>query len=203
MTSMINFTKLILIECKYILIGLCLFIKSIFCDMYDYIQTLMCLEIIKGSLLFTLLNYLLFPNEYFKIALTAIAISIIIDLVTKIYQISYCSNGFFKACVKDKTIKSDKLLYPTLRKIFVYLIVFIFAGQAYRLSTTINYQDIVMFPIILFFSLIFIREFYSSFENLRDSGADVGWILNIININKKKIENKLTDNICEKEDKKD
>ena len=151
-------------------------------DVFNYIKSVQetnpVLSIALGAIF-----YILFPEQSFFTAACAVMILAVMDVVTKYYAISVGDKGFFNA-LRDGKINSESMWRGTSRKIITYLVLFLMAGLSYRISPIAAVSSVIS---TIVYSMLFFRECQSILENLRDAGADVGWMLSVVSKKQKKI----------------
>ncbi len=134
-------------------------------------------------------NYLLWPDATFKAASISVLICIVLDILTKYWSLSR-DGGLIKA-FKNKVINSNTFFVKTARKLIVYMIVLILCGASYRLTPV---AGISIITASIIYSIMFLRECMSVLENLRDGGiSDFNWLLDILRRKEKQILNNTED----------
>lgn len=118
-------------------------------------------------------TYVMFPDKAYLTAAIAVGGAIMLDIITKYIALSHQNKGFRNA-VKEKKIFSKTLWEGTRIKLVSYLIVFILAGLAYRVTML---KQVSVFLATVVYAVIFLREAQSILENLCDAGADLKWLL--------------------------
>jgi hypothetical protein len=118
-------------------------------------------------------SYILFPDQVFFTGACAVVGAIILDIITKYVALSKQAGGYWKA-VQTKLISSNKLWEGTIVKIYAYLVVAILVGLCYRV---VQLEQLGMFSGSVIYTIMFLREAQSCFENLCDTGADLKWLV--------------------------
>lgn len=151
--------------------------------MSEYLQK--AFESVQPILVFiwSLVLYVLFPEDTYVPAFCTVIVSMVIDVLTKYYSLSRLSGSFVKA-LKEHVINSNSMWVGTSRKIIDYMLVFIMVGLSYRVTPI---AGVVVFLGTIAYGFVFFREWQSIFENLEDAGHDVSWWLQIIKKRKNKI----------------
>jgi len=111
--------------------------------------------------------WVLFPDAAYIPAAVATGGAIVMDIITKFIAISRSAGGYFKA-IRAGAISSDVLWQRTKDKLIWYLCVVILVGLAARV-TMLRVFGITVSTVV--YSVVFIREFQSNLENLRDAGC--------------------------------
>lgn len=129
------------------------------------------------------ISYLMFPDKAFETAAVAVGIAMLCDILTKMYAYSKQAHGFRNA-IKTGKIASQTLWEKTKIKLISYLVIGILTGLSYR----VVFLEVVGVAFgTTVYAVIFVREFISNLENLRDAGADVGWLIKWSKKKEKKI----------------
>ena len=129
------------------------------------------------------INYVIFPEKAYFMALMAVLAAAAMDIFTKSYSICK-TNGGYKKATKNKKLFSKSLWTGTETKIISYLTVAILTGLSYRV---IYLKEAGILIASFVYSVMFLREFQSNVENLMDAGADLGWLLIFAKKKQKKI----------------
>lgn len=140
------------------------------------------LKVLAGLAL-TGINYVIFPEKAYFMALMAVLAAAAMDIFTKSYAICKTNSGYKKA-TKNKKLFSKSLWIGTETKIVSYLTVAILTGLSYRVIY-LKQAGILIASFV--YSVMFLREFQSNIENLMDAGADLGWLLIFTKKKQKKI----------------
>ncbi|QZY56726.1 phage holin family protein [Crassaminicella profunda] len=125
-----------------------------------------------GTIL-AIISYVMFPDKAYQTAAFAVGGAIMLDIITKYIALSHECHGYRNA-VRERKIFSKTLWEGTRIKLVSYLIVFILAGLAYRVTML---KQVSVFLATIVYSVIFLREGQSILENLCDAGADLKWLL--------------------------
>lgn len=112
------------------------------------------------------LCYVFFPERAFQTAVQAVAIAMIMDVVTKRWAIAK-ERGKVKWTSQAFWAGSEV-------KLKAYLVIMFMTGLSYRV---IPLAQASVFLATFVYSFMFLREFQSILENLEEMGADVGWLL--------------------------
>lgn len=154
--------------------------------MWEYIRNLFenCIMVAISAIWAAVAGFI-FPEQAIQTAAAAVAVVMILDLVTKLFALARQSKGFIKA-IKMRTISSAKFWKGTSDKIVVFIIMLVIGGCAYMISPV---TDIATWFMQAIFTLMFLRDMLSIVENLSDAGVSG------LGIFKKKIKHKL-DEAC-------
>jgi len=112
----------------------------------------------------------LFPTSEYKLGAAAVLGIIILDVMTKLFELSR-NNGGFRKAIKLRKIRSERLAKGTLDKLIVFGIMLIICGFLYNM--TIISEIAIWFTQVVFL-LMFFRDVLSVLENLSDAGLEVG-----------------------------
>lgn len=118
-------------------------------------------------------SYIMFPDKAYCTAAIGVGGAILLDILTKYIALAHQNNGF-KNALQQRKIFSKTLWEGTRIKLVSYLIVFILAGLAYRVTML---KQVSVFLATVVYAVIFLREVQSNLENLCDAGADLKWLL--------------------------
>ncbi|MFZ5352732.1 MAG: hypothetical protein ACOZCL_08415 [Bacillota bacterium] len=134
--------------------------------------------------------WIMFPNDSYFPAAIAVAIGIVVDLITKLYALAIHNGGYWTA-TKKRIITSTVLWKKTQVKLISYLAIMIMTGLSLRI-TSIELLGKGISTVV--YSIIFIREFQSVVENAIEAGAD--WLQPLLFWLKKK-ESNITEQLNE------
>lgn len=167
-------------------------------DVNDYFKSLFesKLMVTISAIGISIYNFL-FPTKEYKLATLAVLGVMVLDILTKIYAISHIEGGIINAFRRRK-INSSSFSKGTMDKLVIFGVMVCICGFAYRL--TIVAEVAIWFTQIVF-TLMFLRDAFSIFENLSDAGIDVGIFKHII---KKRLGNYVdkeqVDKLCNKKE---
>lgn len=145
------------------------------------------------AFLFSLISYVLFPDEAYIPPTIGLVGLLIMDVITKYYAISRQAGGFRKA-VKTRKISSESMWRGTKKKLVSILVVMICCGLLLRFTEFLPTIAVIMTTVC--YSFMGWRELQSVAENMIDAGHDdLRWFLNLIKKKKKKFldDNELSD----------
>jgi phage-related holin len=170
-----------------------------------YLATILTKKTLIFGISLTFLLNALFPTPDYYIAMMVWLVALVIDILTKYYALAnqnknndvenenlnlflkvarfVMTKGLFNAMYHGK-INSQTLWRKTAKKLWEFIILFILMACAYWLAP---FKEGVLFIIKTVFFVAFLREVQSIFENFRDAGHDVKWILKKV----KEIENQV------------
>ena len=117
--------------------------------------------------------YWVFPDDAFQSAAMAVLVMMILDVMTKYVALSRIAGGYIEA-VRTCTISSEAFFSGTKIKIYTYAVIMIMAGLSYRV-TQLDQLGVAFSSVA--YCVMWFRELQSILENLRDAGADVGWMI--------------------------
>lgn len=148
-----------------------------FKDAFNYL--LSAYKKVEGALviIWTAINYVLFPDKAFVSAALSVAGAMIMDIITKYYALSKPYKSFWKA-FKAKVINSNTFFEGTKKKLISFLVLMILCGLLVR---ALPFRDVAVFFGTLVYSIMFVREFQSCIENLIDAGhTELNWLISIL-----------------------
>jgi phage-related holin len=159
-------------------------------DIGRYIQSLWenKMSVAISAIATTLFNFL-FPTSEYRLAAIAVFGVMMLDVLTKIFSLARIEGGLLKAFRKH-VINSSSLAKGTMNKLIVFGVMIIICGLAYRLAFV---SEIAIWFTQVVFTVMFLRDVLSIFENLTDAGIDVGLFKHIVR-------KKMVEYTCEEED---
>lgn len=123
-----------------------------------------------------------FPDTQYLYSAIAVLGIMLLDLLTKLYALNRQAGGLKKA-VRSQQINSFSFFNGTMDKLFVFGVMMIICGFAYRLTVI---SSIAIWFTQAVYTLMFFRDILSIFENFRDAGIkDMGMFEKLV---KKKME---------------
>lgn len=136
------------------------------------------------ALLWTALNYVIFPESAYVPAAIGLGGAIIMDIITKYYAIQKPYKGLFKA-IKAGAITSRSMWEGTKKKLIGCLVLMILCGLSVRVSPlkmlAIGFSTVV-------YSVMFLREAQSCIENLVSCGhSDLEWVVKLLSRRQNKL----------------
>lgn len=140
--------------------------------MIDYLRSAADSDNAVVAFFFSVIVWLLFPEESFAIAFVAIFIAAGLDLITRYIALIKKTGSFFTA-IRTGAISSKRMWEGLSVKIYSYLVVAILVGLAHRV---LFIREASLFAGSFIYSMLFIREVQSVIENLVETGADLGWL---------------------------
>lgn len=108
----------------------------------------------------------LFPETQYLYSSLAVLGIMLLDLLTKLYALKRQSGGW-KNSVCQQHINSFSLFRGTIDKLLVFGVMMIICGLAYRLTVI---SDVALWFTQAVYTLMFLRDILSIFENLVDAG---------------------------------
>jgi VanZ family protein len=123
-----------------------------------------------------------FPDTQYLYSAIAVLGIMLLDLLTKLYALNRQAGGLKKA-IHSQQINSFSFFRGTMDKLFVFGVMMIICGFAYRLTVI---SSIAIWFTQAVYTLMFFRDVLSIFENFRDAGIkDMGMFEKLV---KKKME---------------
>jgi hypothetical protein len=121
----------------------------------------------------SIICFIIFPDKAYMWSAFALVGAMALDIITKYWALAKKAGGYRKA-VQTRAIFSATFWTKTSIKIRTYLVVAILSGLAYRVTFM---EQIGIFLGTFAYTMMFLREAQSIFENLEDAGGDVGWLI--------------------------
>ena len=109
----------------------------------------------------------LFPTSFVGTSAIAVLIMMSLDLITKLFALAKMHGGFRKA-LRTQKINSRSFAKGTLDKLIIFGVFLIINGCACRLLVI---EDISKWFTQAVFTIMFLRDTLSIFENLSDCGV--------------------------------
>lgn len=136
-------------------------------DVGSYIQKLFENHLLVGlAAIVAFLYNFLFPDTQYLYSAAAVLGIMLLDLVTKLYALKRQAGGWKKS-VCSQHINSFSFFRGTMDKLFVFGVMMIICGFAYRLTMI---SSIAIWFTQAVYTLMFLRDILSIFENFRDAG---------------------------------
>lgn len=158
-------------------------IQEILLGVYEYI--LKVVDYVKPTLafLFSVISYVLFPDDAYIPPTIGLVGLIVMDVITKYYAIAR-QNGGLRNAIRTRKISSDSMWKGTKKKLVSVLVVMICCGLLLRFTTFLPLIAVLMTTVC--YSFMGWRELQSVAENMIDAGHDdLRWFLNLIKKKKK------------------
>ncbi|MNH66518.1 Holin family protein [compost metagenome] len=156
---------------------------DILLGVYEYVGKVV--DYVKPTLafLFSVISYILFPDDAYIAPTIGLVGLLILDVATKYYAIAKQNGGFRKA-VRTRKISSDSMWRGTKKKLVSILVVMICCGLLIRFTEFFPIIAVLMTTVC--YSFMGWRELQSVAENMIDAGHDdLRWFLNLIKKKKK------------------
>lgn len=133
----------------------------------SYIQKLFHNHILVAlSAIGAFLYNFFFPDTQYLYSAVAVLGIMLLDLVTKLYALKRQAGGV-KQAFHSQHINSFSFFRGTMDKLFVFGVMMIICGFAYRLTVI---SGIAVWFTQAVYTLMFFRDILSIFENFRDAG---------------------------------
>jgi len=143
-----------------------------------------------------ILSFVLYPNAIYQVYALAVAVVVVLDLVTKYYAISV-KNGGLANSIKTRKISSNSMWMGTRKKIVSYFVIMLLVGLSYHFETFLFPAEYIGSMAYL---IMFLRESQSILENLIDAGyEDLDWLRLLLKNKSEDVLDKI--NVDEKEKK--
>lgn len=135
----------------------------------------------------------LFPDVQYFYSSVAVMGAMVLDLFTKLYALKRQAGGWKKA-IYNQYINSFSFFRGTMDKLVVFGVIMIICGLAYKLTVA---SAIAIWFTQMVYTLMFLRDLLSIFENFRDAGIEgMGIFEKLI---KKKIEDYVDEDLDDME----
>jgi phage-related holin len=136
-------------------------------DVGSYIQKLFQNHILVFlSAIGAFLYNFFFPDTQYLYSAAAVLGIMLLDLLTKLYALKRQAGGWKKSLCSQH-INSFSFFRGTMDKLFVFGVMMIICGFAYRLTVI---SGIAVWFTQAVYTLMFLRDILSIFENFRDAG---------------------------------
>ena len=136
-------------------------------EMSNYVHKLFQNHILVGiAAIGAFLYNFFFPDTQYLYSALAVLGIMLLDLLTKLYALKRQAGGLKKA-MHSQHINSWSFFRGTIDKLFVFGVMMIMCGFAYRLTVI---SSIALWFTQAVYTLMFFRDVLSIFENFRDAG---------------------------------